>query len=180
MWSWDSSFYTFDPSPNCSNVHFWSTFHNIESISTLNEIPYLKWGPLKWSLNYEFKKGAYLQIKRMPSRKLKDTKTFPYYDETEKYNSIAQYVTFHCPRTATGHGFLSFNSKTFRSPPIVFTNEREKKVEFKITMVTSRFIEIYRLSLDRWNTKWTRLYLNVILKFESFKAFKLYVQVRWN
>lgn len=77
----------------------------------------------------------------MPSRKLKMSGAGKfYYDETEKYNSIAQYVTFHCPRTATGHGFLSFNGKTFRSPPIVFTNEREKKVEFKITMVTSRFI----------------------------------------
>ena len=90
----------------------------------------------------------------MPSRKLKKTTGgFPYYGETEKYNSIAQYVTFHCPRTATGHGFLSFNGKTFRSPPIIFTNEREKKVEFKITMATSRFIEVYRPSLDRWNTK---------------------------
>ena len=29
-------------------------------------------------------------------------------------------------------------------------------------------------------TLWYKLYLIAILKFESFKAFKLYVQIRWN
>jgi len=77
--------------------------------------------------------GDYLDIVRLPSRKLKKTrktKTTPseYYEETEKYNSIAQYVTFHCPDVKTGKGFLSFNGKTFRSPPIQSTTQKEKKV----------------------------------------------------
>ena len=93
----------------------------------------------------EFKfKGAYLDIVRLPSRKLKKgkkTKTTPseYYEEKEKYNSIAQYVTFHCPDVKDGKGFLSFNRQTFRSPPIQSTTQKEKKVGFKITLMTSRF-----------------------------------------
>ena len=88
-------------------------------------------------------KGDYLDIVRLPSRKLKKTrktKTTPseYYEENEKYNSIAQYVTFHCPDVKTGKGFLSFNGKTFRSPPIQSTTQKEKKAGFKITLTTSR------------------------------------------
>ena len=84
-----------------------------------------------------------LKIEQLPARVFQTTaKGFPYYHEGDMiykgdrkyYNSIVQYVTFHCPRTATGHGFLSFNDKTFRSPPIVFTNKREKKVECKIKL----------------------------------------------
>ena len=69
----------------------------------------------------------------MPGReKHKYKDGYAYREYGEKYNSIAQYVTFHCPRTTHGKGFLSFNGKSFRSPPIHFTNEREKKLGFKI------------------------------------------------
>ena len=94
----------------------------------------------------EFKcKGAYLDIVRLPARKLKKgkkTRTTPseFYEEKERYNSIAQYVTFHCPDVENGKGFLSFNRQTFRSPPIHSTTQKEKKGGFKITLTTSRFL----------------------------------------
>ena len=75
----------------------------------------------------------------MPGREKHEYSDGEAYREYGKYNSIAQYVTFHCPRTTTGKGFLSFNGKDFRSPPIHFTNEREKKLGFK--KKTSTFVE---------------------------------------
>ena len=85
----------------------------------------------------------------MPGREKHEYNDGEAYREYGKYNSIAQYVTFHCPRTTTGKGFLSFNGKDFRSPPIHFTNEREKKLGF-IIQHFDFFFTIHIFSIVLW------------------------------